>query len=118
MDIETITKLVNAGYTKAEILAMSAEQSKENEGAGNEGAGNEGAGNEGAGNEGAKNEGAGNESAQNVNTDAAIKALTETVNALTNTVKAMQEHNANSASGGKPDIMGVEETMKSFIDSL
>ena len=108
MDIETITKLVNAGYTKAEILAMSAEQSKENEGAGNEGAGNEGA----------KNEGAGNESAQNVNTDAAIKALTETVNALTNTVKAMQEHNANSASGGKPDIMGVEETMKSFIDSL
>ena len=113
MDIETITKLVDAGYTKAEILAMSAEQSKENEGAGNEGAGNEGAGNEGA-----KDEGAGNESAQNVNTDAAIKALTETVNALTNTVKAMQETNVKNASGGKPDKMGVEETMKSFIDSL
>ena len=108
MDIETITKLVDAGYTKAEILAMSAEQSKENEGAGNEGAGNEGA----------KDEGAGNESAQNVNTDAAIKALTETVNALTNTVKAMQETNVKNASGGKPDKMGVEETMKSFIDSL
>ena len=108
MDIETITKLVDAGYTKAEILAMSAEQDKENEGAGNEGAGNEGA----------KNEGAGNESAQNVSTDAAIKALTDTVNALTNTVKAMQETNVKNASGGKPDKMGVEETMKSFIDSL
>ena len=102
MDIEIIKKLVDAGYTKEEIKAL------ENEGAGNEGAGNEGAGNEGEG----------NESAQNVNTDAAIKALTDTVNALTNTVKAMQEHNANSASGGKPEKSSVDEVMKSFVDAL
>lgn len=115
MDIETITKLIDAGYTKEEIKAL---ESAGNESAGNEGAGNEGAGNEGAGNEGAGNESAGNESAQNVNTDAAIKALTDTVNALTNTVKAMQEHNANSASGGKPEKSSVDEVMKSFVDAL
>ena len=115
MDIETITKLVDAGYTKEEIKAL--------ESAGNEGAGaaENGAG-EGAGNnnEGAgKIEGnAGEENAGAVNTDAAIKALTDTVNALTNTVKAMQEHNANSASGGKPEKTSVDEVMKTFIDTL
>lgn len=115
MDVETITKLIDAGYTKEEIKAL---ESAGNEGAGNEGAGNESAGNEGAGNEGAGNESAGNESSQNLNTDAAIKALTDTVNALTNTVKAMQEHNANSASGGRPETKGVDEVMQSFIDTL
>ena len=109
MDIETITKLIDAGYTKEEIEKF------ETVGGGN-GAG--AAGNEGAGNEGAGNESTGNESSQNLNTDAAIKALTDTVNALTNTVKAMQEHNANSASGGKPETKGVDEVMKSFIDTL
>ena len=109
MDIETITKLIDAGYTKEEIEKF------ETVGGGN-GAG--AAGNEGAGNEGAGNESTGNESSQNLNTDAAIKALTDTVNALTNTVKAMQEHNANSASGGKPEKAGVDEVMKSFIDTL
>jgi len=115
MDIETIKKLVDAGYTKEEIEAL---ESAGNEGAGaaendaGESAGNE---NEGAG----KIEGnAGAENAGAVNTDAAIKALTDTVNALTNTVKAMQEHNANSASGGKPEKAGVDEVMKSFIDTL
>lgn len=113
MDIETITKLIDAGYSKDEIAALESAGKTPDEGAGNEGAGNEGAGNEGAG-----NESAGNESTQNVNTDAAIKALTDTVNALTNTVKAMQEHNANSASGGKPEKSSVDEVMKTFIDTL
>ena len=114
MDIETITKLIDAGYTKEEIEKFETVGGGNGAGA----AGNEGAGNESAGNEGAGNESAGNESSQNLNTDAAIKALTDTVNALTNTVKAMQEHNANSASGGKPEKAGVDEVMKSFIDTL
>lgn len=114
MDIETITKLIDAGYTKEEIEKFETVGGGNGAGA----AGNEDAGNEGAGNEGAGNESAGNESSQNLNTDAAIKALTDTVNALTNTVKAMQEHNANSASGGKPEKTGVDEVMKSFIDTL
>lgn len=113
MDIETITKLIDAGYTKEEIKAF---ESAGNENAG--AAGDEGAGNEGAGNENAGNENAGAENAGAVNTDAAIKALTETVNALTNTVKAMQEKNANTATGGKPEKSGVDEVMKSFIDTL
>ena len=114
MDIETITKLIDAGYTKEEIEKFETVGGGNGAGA----AGNEGAGNEGAGNESAGNESAGNESSQNLNTDAAIKALTDTVNALTNTVKAMQEHDANSASGGKPETKGVDEVMKSFIDTL
>lgn len=119
MDIETITKLIDAGYTKEEIEKFETVGGGNGAGAaGNEGAGNESAGNESAGNEGAGNESAGNESSQNLNTDAAIKALTDTVNALTNTVKAMQEHNANSATGGKPEKTGVDEVMKSFIDTL
>ena len=108
MDIETITKLIDAGYTKEEIKAF--------ESAGNEG--EESARNEGAGNEGAGNENEGNAGAQSVNTDAAIKALTETVNSLNATVKAMQEKNANSASGGKPEKTSVDEVMKTFIDTL
>ena len=108
MDIETITKLLDAGYSKDEIAALESAGKTPDEGTGNEGAGNEGAGNEGGEDEGA----------QNVNTDAAIKALTDTVNALTNTVKAMQEHNANSASGGKPEKSSVDEVMKSFVDAL
>ena len=108
MDIETITKLIDAGYTKEEIAAL--------ETAGTENAG--AADNEDAGNEGAGNEGGDDKGAQNVSTDAAIKALTETVNALTNTVKAMQEHNANSASGGKAKKSSVDEVMRSFVDGL
>ena len=113
MDIETISKLIDAGYTKEEIAALETAGTKDAGAAGTEDAGNEGAGNEGAGNEGGDDKGA-----QNVSTDAAIKALTETVNALTNTVKAMQEHNANSASGGKAKKSSVDEVMRSFVDGL
>ena len=108
MDVETITKLLDAGYSKDEIAALESAGKTPDEGAGNEGAGNEGAGNEGGEDKGA----------QNVSTDDAIKALTETVNALTNTVKAMQESNANKATGGKPEKSSVDEVLKSFVDSL
>lgn len=105
MDVETITKLLDAGYTKDEIAKF---ESADVSGAESEGAGTESAGAESAGVEGA----------QNVNTDAAIKALTETVNALTNTVKAMQTKNAESATGGKPEKNAIEDVMQSFVDSL
>lgn len=116
MDNETILKLVNAGYTKEEIEKIETVGGGNGAGAAENGAG-ENAGNE---NEGAgKIEGnAGAENAGAVNTDAAIKALTDTVNALTNTVKAMQEKNAATATGGKPEKTGVDEVMKSFIDAL
>lgn len=111
MDIETITKLIDAGYTKEDIKAL--------ESAGNEGAGNESAGNEGAGNEGVGNESAGNESSQNLNIDAAIKALTDTVNGLTATVKAMQDANAGKAHTDTPKAGdAIKAAMDSFIEKL
>ena len=113
MDIETITKLIDAGYTKEEISAL------ESGAAGNEnGAGNE-PHNEGAGKvEGNANE----ENAGKVNNladfGAALEALTNTVNGLTTTVKAMQDANVKNASGGKTEPSTVNDVMKSFIDTL
>lgn len=114
MDNETILKLVNAGYTKADIDAMGTE----NESAGNE---NESAGNEGAGNEqagaGAENAGKVNEVGQRVDVNAAITALTDTVAGLAATVKAMQDGNIQNAAGGKATDK-VKEVMDSFIEKL
>lgn len=114
MDNETILKLVNAGYTKAEIDAMG----KEDESAGNE---NESAGNEGAGNEqtnaDAENAGKVNEVGQYSTVNAAITALTDTVAGLAATVKAMQDGNINRAAGGKATDT-VKEVMDSFIEKL
>ena len=119
MDIETITKLIDAGYTKKEISALESGTSNSSGAAGNEnGAGNE-PHNEGAG----KNEGNANEeNAGKVNNPAdfgaALEALTNTVNGLTTTVKAMQDANVKNASGGKTEKSTVDDVMKSFIDTL
>lgn len=114
MDNETILKLVNAGYTKAEIDAMG----KENESAGNENetAGNEGAGNEQAGSD-AENTGKVKDAGQHVDVNAAITALTDTVAGLAATVKAMQDGNIERAAGGKATD-NVKEVMDSFIKTL
>lgn len=114
MDNETILKLVNAGYSKAEIDAMGAE----NESAGNE---NESAGNENAGKEqndaGAENASKVNEVGQHADINAALTALTDTVTNLAATVKAMQDGNIEKAAGGKATDK-VEEVMDSFITKL
>lgn len=113
MDSETIIKLIDAGYTKAEIDAMETKSDAGAEGA----AGSEGAeGSEGAGaSEGKPEE---KEKEKEITSDAAIKALTETVNSLTQTVKAMQAANIQGAQGGKAENKTVTDVMKSFIDSL
>lgn len=115
MDIEEIKAFVKAGYSKEDIEAL---EHMGGNGAEGQAAGNESAGNESAGNESAGAESAAGAGAESVNTDAAIKALTETVNALTATVKAMQDNNVSNATGGKPEKSSVEETLKSFIDTL
>lgn len=115
MEIETITKLLDAGYTKAEIDAM---QSGDNAGGeSNEGAGkeNENAGEE-QGNAGEENAG---KVAQAVDINAAIENLTNTVTTLSNTVKAMQDANAKDAktesgSAGK----GITDAVQDFINKL
>ena len=115
MEIETITKLLDAGYTKAEIDTM---QSGDNAGGEtNEGAGKENtdAGKEQS-NAGAENAG---KIAQSVDINAAIENLTNTVTTLSNTVKAMQENNLKGASTTSPSTGDkINDTMKSFIEKL
>ena len=109
MEIETITKLLDAGYTKAEIDAMQGGNVPSGEG------------DEGTGKEITPTiEESGNDGAENASEVAPeIKALTETVNALTATVKAMQESNVKGAATDSPKTSDkIKAAMDSFIESL
>ncbi len=99
MDIETITKLLDAGYTKEEITAL---ENPKPEG--------------GAPDKHEDQDKPKENEAGEVNE--AIAALTKTVEGLTATVKAMQDANVKDATGGKPDGNKVTDVMKSFIDTL
>ena len=104
MNIETITKLIDAGYTKAEIEKLDAAGTAEPE-----------TGEPETG----KPDGVADSAAETgVNTDAAVKALTDTVNALKETVAAMQANNVKGATGGKPEKSTIDEVLKSFTDTL
>lgn len=109
MDIETITKLLDAGYTKAEIDAIET-------GAKESGAGNESGDDAGAASE--NNDAQGGE----VKTDEVaemLKTLTDTVNGLTTTVKALQDANANGAKTKSPKATDeIKAAMDSFIEKL
>ena len=109
MEIETITKLLDAGYTKAEIDAM--QSGNTSSGEGDEGTGKEvTTTNEKSGDDGAENESALNPE---------IAALTKTVNELTATVKAIQENNVKGAATSSPSAGDkINDAMKSFIEKL
>ena len=107
MNSEQIIKLLDAGYTKADIDKMEAKPEQQESGSPDDPAGTEGAGTP-------ENK----EEKKEVTADEAIKALTETVNSLTETVKAMQAKNITGATGGKPDKNSVDDVMKSFIENL
>lgn len=93
MELERIEKLVNAGYTKAEIDAM-------------------------AGGE-AKQETETIEKQEVSPVDASLKQLTEIVNGLSNTVKEMQAANAAQAKTDKPSAGdAIKDTINSFIEKL
>lgn len=115
MEIETITKLLDAGYTKAEIDAMQGGDSaggETNEGAGEE---NKDAGEE-QGNAGAENAG---KIEQKVDINAAIENLTNTVTTLSNTVKAMQDANAKGARTESGNAgQGITDAVQDFINKL
>ena len=112
MDIETITKLIDAGYTKAEIDALSA-------GAGAP-KGEEQA--ESAPPAGEEQAGAGEKNASEVNNPveigAAIEALTNTVAGLKETVKALQDKNLADASTDKPKKDSINEAISSFMENF
>lgn len=107
MDSEQIIKLLDAGYTKADIDKMDAKPDQQESGSHDDTAGTEGAGSP-------ENK----EEKKEISADDAIKALTETVNSLTETVKAMQANNINGATGGKAETNTIEDVMKSFIEKL
>ena len=113
MDIETITKLLDAGYTKADIDAMQTER------AGGE---VDKAAGENAAAEGKEQGDAASADASKiavpVDFGAAIENLTNTVAGLKDTVKALQDANAGKAATDKPKKGTVDEVMKSFIDKL
>lgn len=113
MDIETITKLLDAGYTKDEIAQL--ENVGGGDGAG--AAGNEGAGDE---NKGAPEGQAGKETeVKNDEVAAMLKTLTDTVNGLTTTVKALQDANAKGAQTKSPKATDeIKAAMDSFIEKL
>lgn len=109
MEIETITKLLDAGYTKDEITAMQATDTPSGDNI-EEAGENVAAEVEKQGNAGAENAGEVND---------ALKSLTETVNALTATVKAMQEKNVKGAATDSPKAGDkIKAAMDSFIESL
>ena len=109
MNVETITKLLDAGYTKEEISAL--ENNPKPEGKPEEPKPEDNAPVENKDQvEPKKNE--------QSEVNEAIAALTKTVEGLTATVKAMQDANVKGATGGKPDSNKVTDVMKSFIDTL
>ena len=116
MDIETITKLLDAGYTKQEIDAMVGGAGTDAGAAENEGAGEEKQNaNEVAGDANKENA---KQIAENVEMGAAIEALTNTVKGLQETVKAIQTGNANAAATETPKTDKINDVMQSFIDTL
>ena len=108
MDVETITKLLDAGYTKADIDKMSVGDAKGSD--------------ESAGAENESAEKKGEESANEVKSDNVadmLKTLTDTVNGLTATVKAMQDSNAKGAHTDSPKATdAIKAAMDSFIETL
>ena len=112
MDVETITKLLDAGYTKEEIDKMAGtatDQPGEAGAAGNETAGKE---QDNAGQENAS------QVVTNVEITAAIEALTNTVTGLKETVKAIQENNAKAAATDKPKKDSIGEAIAGFMETL
>ena len=107
MDSEQIIKLLDAGYTKADIDKMEVKPDQQESGTPDNTSGTETA-------TAPENK----EEKKEISADDAIKALTETVNSLTETVKAMQAKNITGATGGKPENKTVEDIMKSFIENL
>lgn len=110
MDIEKIEKFIDAGYTKAEIDEMlKGTDSHEDESAG-------------TGEQEAEEQGEADKAHESALTSddmlKSIEALTKTVDGLTNTVKAMQEANVNSANGGRAGTDTVGEVINSFINEL
>ena len=114
MDVETIKKFIEAGYTKADIDAMQSGDIKGSESA-EEKEGTEGT----TGTE--TNQQANLDSKPDISKGAEVdkdfKALSDTVAELSDTIKKMQERNVRKADGGASTDK-IKEVMDSFINEL
>ena len=100
MELNTILTLINAGYTKAEIDAMTDGQQTE------QGAGQQ----NGQSAEQQTEQGAGQQT-ENEN----ITELTKQIMALSEVVKGLQTQNAKRAESAPPEKMGAEGAIKGFF---
>lgn len=113
MDIETITKLIDAGYTKEEIEKLqsggdaSAVQTPNENGSGSTEP------------EEPKEQSTPNQAHDSKVTEDMLKTLTDTVAGLQETVKALQQQNAKNAdSKGTKPADPIKDTIDSFINTL
>ena len=104
MELNTILTLINAGYTKAEIDAMTDGQQTE-QGA-EQGAGQQ------------TEQGAGQQTeqgAEKTKETENISELTKQIMALSEVVKGLQTQNAKRAESAPPEKMGAEGAIKGFF---
>lgn len=100
MELNTILTLINAGYTKAEIDAMTDGQQTE----------------QSAGQQ--TEQGAGQQSeqgAESTKENENITELTKQIMALSEVVKGLQSQNAKRAESAPPEKMGAEGAIKGFF---
>lgn len=113
MDIETITKLIDAGYTKEEIEKLQPAGDPETVQAQNE---------DGSGStepEKPKEQSAADPTHDSAVTEEMLKTLTDTVKGLQDTVKALQQQNVKTADSKSSNTTDpIKETIDSFINTL
>lgn len=113
MDIETITKLIDAGYTKEEIEKLQPTGNPETVQTPDED------GSSGTEPEKPKEQSAAGPAHDSAVTEEMLKTLTDTVKGLQDTVKALQQQNAKTADSKSSNITDpIKETIDSFINTL
>ena len=107
MKLDDVLKLIDAGYTKADILAM--EGGKDVDMGSDDSGGADPGSADGDPDRGGRDSG-------NPENASETERLTATVNELVQTVKAMQIANAKAATGGKPDkTYSAADAIKDFF---
>lgn len=113
MDIETITKLIDAGYTKEEIEKLQSGGDTAVVQTPNEN------GSSSAEPEEPKEQSATDQAHDSKITEDMLKTLTDTVAGLKETVKALQQQNVKNAdSKGAKSADPIKDTIDSFINTL
>lgn len=122
MTPEQILKLIDAGYTKADIEKMETDQGAGGNNAGGNDAGGNDAGGQGAGgNDAGGNDAGGNDAggqgAPDTNTQT-MNELLKSVQGLTETVKGLQEQNIKNAQQPPEEHKGFADLVADFTKNM